>query len=215
MGVYFGTYFAILLIPMPLYGMWMLTFIMGLSYAGIGMSIMHDACHGAFSSRPKVNYVLGYSMNLIGGNKFNWLVQHNVKHHTYPNIYGADEDLDNGNVLRLSPYSDWRWFHRFQHFYSWFLYMLGTLSWVTIKDFRQFRGLYHEMGNDKKGFKNQLAVLIVSKILYYIYIVLIPWLVLDITGWQLLIGFLTMHFVAGIRIKCYFSTCPYRRGNPS
>ena len=204
LGIYFGAYLGILLIPMSLVAMWMLTVVIGLSYAGIGMSIMHDACHGAFSSSPKINNFLGYSMNLIGGNKFNWMVQHNVKHHTYPNIYGADEDLDNGDVLRLSPYSDWHWFHRFQHYYSWFLYMLGTLSWVTIKDFRQFKGLYQEMGNDKKSFNNQLMVLITSKILYYLYIVLIPWLVLDISILYILVGFLTLHFVAGFVLSVTF-----------
>ena len=203
-GSYFGLYFAILLIPMPLYAMWLLTVVMGLSLAGIGMSVMHDANHGAYSSRKSVNNLLGYSMNLIGGNKFNWVIQHNVKHHTYTNIYGADEDLDNGNVLRLSPYSDWHWFHRFQHFYCWFLYLLGTLSWVTIKDFRQFRTLHEEMGDDKKGYRNQIMVLISSKILYYLYMVLIPWLVLDISILYLMIGFLTLHFVAGFVLTVTF-----------
>jgi linoleoyl-CoA desaturase len=203
-GSYFGLYFAILLIPMPLYAMWLLTVVMGLSLAGIGMSIMHDANHGAYSSRTSVNNLLGYSINLIGGNKFNWVIQHNVKHHTYTNIYGADEDLDNGNVLRLSPYSDWLWFHRFQHFYCWFLYLLGTLSWVTIKDFRQFRTLNEEMSDNKKDYRNQMMVLISSKILYYLYMVLIPWLVLDISIIYLIIGFLTLHFVAGFVLTVTF-----------
>ena len=202
-GTYFGVYFTLLLIPMPLYAMWMLTLLMGLSLAGIGMSVMHDANHGAYSSSTKLNNLLGYSMNLIGGNKFNWMVQHNVKHHTFTNIYGADEDLDNGDVLRLSPYSDWYWFHRFQHFYCWFLYSLGTLSWVTIKDFRQFRTLYQEMGN-KEHYKNELFVLIFSKILYYICMVLIPWLVLDISIFYIIIGFLTMHFLAGFVLSVTF-----------
>jgi linoleoyl-CoA desaturase len=203
-GSYFGLYFTILLIPMPLYAMWMLTFIMGLSLAGIGMSVMHDANHGAYSSHPKINSFLGYSMNLIGGNRFNWIIQHNVKHHTFTNIYGADEDLDNGDVLRLSPYSDWYWFHRFQHYYCWFLYLLGTLSWVTIKDFRQFTTLHKEMGDKKQSYRNELMVLISSKILYYLYMVLIPWLVLDISIIYILIGFLTLHFVAGFILSVTF-----------
>lgn len=201
---YLGPYVAILLIPMAPYIMWMLTVVMGLGLAGIGMSIMHDANHGAFSSSPKVNQFLGYSMNLIGGNRFNWMVQHNVKHHTYTNIFGADEDLQNGNVVRLSPYSQWYWIHRFQHFYSWFLYLLGTLSWVTIKDFKQFKTIYKEMSHTNNKFSKELKVLVISKILYYIYMVGIPLLVLDISIWYLLVGFLTMHFVAGFVLSVTF-----------
>ena len=168
------------------------------------MSIMHDACHGAFSSHPRINNILGYSMNLIGGNKFNWTIQHNVKHHTYTNIFGADEDLDNGNVLRLSPYSKWAWFHRFQHLYCWFLYLLGTLSWVTIKDFKQFKTLYQEFSNKRGTFIKELLVLVVSKLLYYIYIMVIPWIVLDLPFLTILVGFLTMHFVAGFVLSVTF-----------
>lgn len=201
---YLGPYFLILTIPMAPSLMWALCFVMGLALAGIGMSVMHDACHGAFSSNPRVNAFLGYSMNVIGGNKFNWMVQHNVKHHTYTNIFGADEDLHNGDVVRLSPFSNWYPMHRFQHYYSWFLYMLGTISWVTIKDFRQFRTLYLEMNQAKKKFSKELAILIVSKILYYIYMVVIPLLILDISGWYFFIGFITVHFVAGFVLSVTF-----------
>ena len=201
---YVVPYLLILILPMPPYLMFLLVVLMGFAYAGIGMSIMHDACHGAFSKNPQVNSFLGYSMNLIGGNKFNWMVQHNVKHHTYTNIFGADEDLDNGDVIRLSPYSKWSKIHRYQHIYSWFLYLLGTLSWVTIKDFRQFRTLYKEQATTKEEFSKELKILILSKILYYIYMVVIPLLVLDVPWWYILIGFLTIHFIAGFVLTVTF-----------
>src|SRR5258708_6672758 len=57
--------------------------IMGLGIAGIGLSIMHDANHGAYSSKPWVNEMMGYSLNVVGANAFNWKIQHNVLHHTY------------------------------------------------------------------------------------------------------------------------------------
>jgi len=204
-GGFFIPYFAILFVPMTTMTMWLLTVVMGLSVAGIGMSIMHDACHGSYSSNQWVNRLLGYTLNMIGGNRFNWMIQHNVKHHTFTNIYGVDEDLSNGNVIRLSPYSEYKSFHRFQHIYTWLLYMLGTLSWVTIKDFKQFKHLYNEKTHIKnRGFNMELLILIFSKVLYYIYIVVIPLLILDIAGWQLLIGFLTIHFVAGFTLSVTF-----------
>ncbi|MDH3712026.1 MAG: acyl-CoA desaturase [Cyclobacteriaceae bacterium] len=201
---YLGPYFVILLVPMPGYVMWGLCLVMGIALAGIGMSVMHDACHGAFSKRPKINTFLGYSMNLIGGNKFNWMVQHNVKHHTYTNIFGADEDLHNGDVIRLSPHSTWYPIHKFQHIYCWFLYLLGTISWVTIKDFRQFKVIQTEMNNSKKQYRSELTILILSKILYYLYMVVIPLMVLDVPWWYILIGFITIHFVAGFILSITF-----------
>ena len=203
--LFFGPYFIILGYPMPTVAMWLLTVIMGFAVAGIGMSIMHDACHGSYSSQPLVNKILGYSLNMMGGNRFNWMIQHNVKHHTFTNIYGADEDLSNGDVIRLSPYSDFKWFHRFQHLYSWLLYMLGTLSWVTIKDFKQFKDLYNEQSHIKDtSFATEVAILCSSKILYYIYLVVIPYLVLDLPIWQILIGFVTIHIVAGFVLSVTF-----------
>ena len=60
--------------------------LMGVAAAGIGMSVMHDACHGAYSPNPLVNRVIGTaSINMIGGMVFNWKLQHNKLHHTaYP-----------------------------------------------------------------------------------------------------------------------------------
>ena len=89
---------------------------MGFGLAGIGMSIMHDANHGAYSSKPWVNNLLGLSLNIVGGNAFNWKVQHNVLHHTYTNIHDVDEDISPRGVLRLCPHGEWKPFHRFQHF---------------------------------------------------------------------------------------------------
>jgi linoleoyl-CoA desaturase len=40
---------------------------MGFALAGIGMSVMHEANHGAYSSNSKVNKFLGHTLNLLGG----------------------------------------------------------------------------------------------------------------------------------------------------
>ena len=54
--------------------MWSL---MGFGMAGIGLSVMHDANHGAYSKNPKVNKWLGYCLNIVGGFDLNWRIQHN------------------------------------------------------------------------------------------------------------------------------------------
>ena len=105
----------------------LLVVIMSIGLSGIGLSVMHDANHGAYSKRKWVNSLLGYSLNLVGASAFNWKIQHNVLHHTFTNVHDEDEDISPRGALRLSPHSKWKWAHKFQHFYAWFLYGLMTI----------------------------------------------------------------------------------------
>ena len=49
--------------------------VMSLGLAGIGLSVMHDANHGAYSKRPWINTVIGYSLNMVGASSFSWKIQ--------------------------------------------------------------------------------------------------------------------------------------------
>ncbi len=94
-SLYFIPYFLVL---SGLFTSWWalaaLCVVMGLGVAGIGLSIMHDANHGAYSSKKWVNDLLGYSLNLVGGHYWNWRVQHNVLHHTYTNVHDGKRFLN-------------------------------------------------------------------------------------------------------------------------
>lgn len=177
----------------------------GISFAGIGFSVMHDANHGAYSSRKWVNDLLSQTMNFIGGNAFTWKVQHNILHHTYTNIYELDEDIEDKPFLRLSPHGTYKWYHRFQHYYAFFLYSLSTLSWISYKDFRQYAE-YKEMGmfeklNVKPG--KEFVILLATKIFYYFYLIVIP-LLMGVSGWVVAVGFILMHMVSGLLITVVF-----------
>jgi len=76
-----------------------LEILMGFGLAGIGLSVMHDANHGAYAKNRWVNRLIGYSLNLVGGNATNWKIQHNVKHHTYTNVEGHDEDIAGRHIM--------------------------------------------------------------------------------------------------------------------
>ena len=127
------------------YLLFSLYLISGIGMAGIGMSVMHDAIHGSYSSNKKVNTRLGYTMNLIGANAVVWKFQHNVLHHTYTNIHQADDDINPPFFLRFSPHAKRYWLHRYQSFYVWLFYGLSTLSWVTAKDYVRINR-YRKMG---------------------------------------------------------------------
>jgi linoleoyl-CoA desaturase len=115
-----------------------ISIVTGVFLAGIGMSVMHDANHGAYSANDNVNRWVGYSLNLLGGMVMNWKMQHNVLHHTYTNIAGLDEDIDTKLALKLSPHGTTSKAHRYQWFYAFFLYMILTLYWGLLKDLVQF-----------------------------------------------------------------------------
>ncbi|MGH7657043.1 MAG: acyl-CoA desaturase, partial [Gemmatimonadales bacterium] len=46
--------------------------IVGVGMAGIGFAVGHDALHGAYSERPRVNQVVGWSMDVMGASSYLW-----------------------------------------------------------------------------------------------------------------------------------------------
>jgi linoleoyl-CoA desaturase len=180
--------------------------LMGFGLAGIGLSVMHDANHGAYSHKNWVNNLVGYSLNIIGGSAFNWKVQHNVLHHTYTNVHDADEDISPRGVLRMCPESEWKPIHQYQHFYAWFFYGLLTFVWVFIKDYVRILK-YNKDGLVKKqkaDIRTEWIVLIVSKIIYLTYALAVPLIFLPFAWWQVLVGFLAMHYVSGFILAIIF-----------
>lgn len=179
---------------------------MGFAMVGIGMSIMHDAIHGSYSKYNWVNVLMGRTIDLVGGNATSWQIQHNLLHHTYTNIYGHDEDIEDKPMLRLSASGKWTKFHRFQSYYAIFLYGLTTISWVTNKDFKQIfdyhkRGLLQKVG---KKFNATLLQLIAFKALYFCITLVLP-IYMNFAAWQyVVLGFVVMHLLAGTIMTVVF-----------
>ncbi|MGB3618939.1 MAG: acyl-CoA desaturase [Catalinimonas sp.] len=203
MSLYFVPYALIMSGALSLWACWALAVLMGIGVAGIGLSIMHDANHGSLSDRNWINNVLGFSLNVVGGNAFTWKLQHNVLHHTYTNIYEHDDDLDAGKVVRLSPHAPYHSFHRYQHWYAFPLYGLVTLSWVVMKDFLKIVR-YNKMGLVRKNFAGEVAIIVATKLFYVFYMIVLPIVVLDLTAAQFLIGFLSLHLTAGVILSTVF-----------
>lgn len=177
---------------------------MGIGLAGIGFAISHDALHGAYSSNPRINALLGRTFDLLGANGYMWKITHNVIHHTYTNIEGVDEDLTVSPLLRLSPGAPLLKVHRYQHRYGLAAYSLSTIFWVFAKDFKYFfqkdLGPYKDKTHDRGEWVNLFA----SKLVYYGWSIVLPLLVLDIPWWQFAIGYLAMHLTAGFILGVIF-----------
>ncbi len=108
---------------------------LGLAAAGIGMNVQHDASHGSYSTDRRVNRIMAFTLDLLGGSSYVWKHKHNVLHHTWPNVAGVDDDIDTGGLARLAPAQPRRTLHRFQHLYMWPLYGLLAVKWHLFDDF--------------------------------------------------------------------------------
>lgn len=64
----------------------------GIMHAQIGLSVQHDASHGALSSNPSFNALFSYGADWIGSCRWIWLQQHVLWHHPYTNVHGKDLD---------------------------------------------------------------------------------------------------------------------------
>lgn len=196
-----------LLILLGGFGPWVmlgLAALLGVGVAGVGFAVAHDALHGAYSSNPVVNRVLGMSFDLFGANGYMWKITHNVIHHTYTNIHGIDEDLSVSPLLRLSPEAPLRPVHRWQHLYAFAAYSTSTLFWVFVKDYKYF--LQRDLGpyKDKRHPRAEVINLVLMKLVYYGWSLVIPLVVLPLPWWQILIGYLVMHLVAGTILGIVF-----------
>jgi linoleoyl-CoA desaturase len=182
--------------------MWL---VMGFGMAGIGLAVMHDANHGVYSKNKRINRLLGYSLDLVGGNSSNWRIQHNVLHHTYTNVDGMDEDINGHTFIRLSPHQRRHRFQRFQHIYAWFFYGIMTLYWVTVKDIFQLKR-YRDKGlvKGKSKYRSLMLELILWKIVYFGYILILPMILLPVSPLLIIFSFLSMHFIGGLVLSSIF-----------
>ena len=206
LSLYFVPYTLIMTQGYSLLGMWLCSLVMGLGLAGIGMSVMHDANHGAYSSNATINKFLSLSLSIVGGDNKNWKTQHNVLHHTYTNIYKHDRDIDNKVIMRFSPVGDYKKIQKFQIVYVFLFYSIMSLYWTTVKDFIQYFQFIRE-GHNRESKADRVKTLlniIAWKLVYWGYIIVLPTVFLHLPLWQVLLGFLSLHMVAGLILSIVF-----------
>ena len=143
----------------------------------IGVSIQHDANHGAYSKSPFLCKLLGCTLDLIGVSSYKWKKQHVVGHHAYTNVVGVDPDI---NVTASDPrryanthprYS----IHKYQHIYVMFLYSLMSFKTFLVDDFMSV--LKSKLGPIiflSKMNNSEIGIFIVGKLWFLTYFVALP-----------------------------------------
>ncbi len=206
LSLYFVPYALMWTMDLSYWGVLLCYVVMGLGLAGIGMSVMHDANHDAYSANPFINKMMAQALTLVGGDNKNWRTQHNVLHHTYTNIHEHDRDIDNKVIMRFSPAGKYKKVQRLQVAYVFVFYSIMSLYWITAKDFVQYIQFIRE-GQHRDSTSQNIVILlrlIFWKAVYFTYMFALPMIFLNMSFMHLFAGFLIMHAIAGLILSIVF-----------
>jgi len=177
---------------------------LGLSIASIGMSVQHDANHGAYSSRLWVNRLFSCSLDIMGVSSFIWRQKHNVIHHSFTNIEETDTDLEMGPIARLTSKQRWYPWHRYQHLYCWLAYGSLLPKWVLFEDFMilftRKIGPHHVPKLDRAD----VARFVVAKVFFVGWSIVIPSFFHPL--WQVLLFHLLATYTLGVVLATVFQS---------
>jgi len=168
----------------------------------VSCNIMHDGAHESFSKSKKINWLMGCTLDFIGGSQMLWRQKHNLLHHTYTNINALDSDLHKSGMLRLHPEQQWWPWYRFQHIYAFPLYSFLSLLWVTFSDFRKF--FSGRIGSYKlrKYTALDVSLFFLTKLFYGGYAVVLPLFFHPFL--HVLIAFVAVHLIFGLTLSIVF-----------
>ncbi len=177
---------------------------LGLSAAGIGFNVFHDANHGAFPIGRRANQAVAiFCCVLLGASRFMWHQKHHVFHHRYTNLHTWDDDIETREFLRLSPDQAFRPWHRYQFIYWPALYAMATIEWIYIKDFKQyFSGRLNPYLSLPKMSAAEHWEFWITKTVYLLVFVVMPIAVLGF--WPALLATLVFHAVFGLVLTSVF-----------
>ena len=176
--------------------------LLGITLAGVGFNVMHDSAHGSFSKHEWLNNVMGYSLNLMGGDVHLWKTKHNMIHHSFTNIDGLDDDIDVQPVLRMNNNQKRYWIHRFQYIYAFIFYALNYAFWVFYFDFlKYFTGKVGGTKIKKYDFWDHVSFW-ATKITYFSMFIVLPMFKIGVV--ETIVGYLVLTSVCGIVIAVVF-----------
>ncbi len=171
----------------------------GISFGSIltAFCVQHDANHGAYFRSRRANHLMGWTADaLLGFSSYTWRVKHNVAHHTYTNVVGYDDDINQTPFLRLAPTQKVRPWYRLQWLYVWPLYSLLVLRWQTGGDISALA--HRKIGQSalRRPRGNDLLGLIGGKLIFVCWALAVPLLVYP--WWVVLAGYVGFTMVVSL-----------------
>ena len=196
-----GMYLALLFLPMHWALAVLICAILGVTMASIGFNVMHDACHGSYSTKSWVNEIFGLTHNFLGGNASLWKIKHNIVHHTYTNVDGVDDDINNMPFMRECRTQPWKPMHRYQGIYMFLLYGFTSLFMFGMDYVKYFsRKMYTTPIRHLE--KKDHILFWAGKLFFIAMYIVVPIIVVGWKPW--LVGFFVTQFALGLTLALVF-----------
>jgi len=212
---YLALYFALITKINQTGFTWALAIAFGVSQSLIGLNVQHDANHGAMSRKAWVNDLFGFGADMIGGQKWNWQVQH-WTHHAYTNHKEMDPDAFNAEPMLL--FNDYPLGHPARKFYHKFqsVFFLPVLSgyWLSMVLNPQVFDLKHRgaegigINVENDFLKSRRIVSTLLRMIYIYFVIIHPMQIAQDNGENLLTTFaqiLTMGCAESLALASLFA----------
>lgn len=171
--------------------------VLGFFQICLALILGHEGVHESFSHSKAVNKLVSYAFDLIGTSGYMWGIRHVHSHHPYASIPEMDVDIPDTDLVTFLPKENPRKSIKYQFLYVPFLYLFYTLSVVFKRDISDF--LSKQIGHLKvQHSKRNIIEVIIAKIVYFSYTLVLPILFSGVYWGWVLLGFVLMHFVASL-----------------
>jgi fatty acid desaturase len=163
----------------------------GIFHSQIGLSIQHDASHGAISKSFYINDFFAYGSDWIGNSKWVWFQQHILWHHPHTNHPKLDPDATSAEPLikfqrydssssssSSSDSSSYNFWYPYQHFLLHAVLALYGPSIIynpiAVLTMKHNDNISSRVG--QTSFMNgQKVIAAIMRLFYYVRIVILPW----------------------------------------
>jgi linoleoyl-CoA desaturase len=161
----------------------------------LGFNFAHDFCHNTiFKNKKTSNFGFTFIYTLLGAHAEAWKSRHIHSHHYAPNVKDYDSDLQITSLIRVEPTGEYRWYHRYQHFYAPFAYTTYSFYWVFIKDFVIF---FKDTTSARRNFSYHFSFW-TQKLVYLSYLLVLPLLFSGQHWLTVVLAFIAMHLVQSL-----------------
>lgn len=161
------------------------------------INVAHDASHQALFKDRRLNKIFSHAWGLVGFSTYFWELKHHDSHHNFVNVIDYDADITPSPLLRLTPRTPYRWFHRYQHVYAFLLYAIFGPFSLVVREFRLFA--VHRFGNTTVQHPPfTLLRLVLLKLAYISWALFIPALLIPLSFWVVFAAFGVMMMASGI-----------------
>lgn len=183
------SYYLLLSSPIGFWSLLYCVMVGAASYVVLG-AFCHDGAHGSLHPSRWVNNLSVYlGFAIIGVHGPLWKYRHLKKHHPFPNVEGSDVDADGSSLIRLSPHKDRKFWHKFQVLYAPLLYGVVLTHVTWIEDWTHWQKSAEESPKNFTGLK-MIFSFFGAKLIHVVLYLVIPYMVLQPTLWQLFLGYL-------------------------